>query len=202
MHAEDPPQAPLLRLGPCREQNRRPRYLHIPLSQEAVPPGHCESRRHCTHRPASPQNGVVPLQSVFAWHCVHVPDCVLQIGVDVPAQSALVPHWLHLDVAVLHFGAVAGHCMLLVHPARHVKSWLSQTGAAAPQSEFARHETHRCSRRRHRGAAAEQSVFARQSTHENVFGSHTPPRPAQSMLVLHWTQAPDVMSQIEAPPIA
>jgi hypothetical protein len=47
---------------------------------------------------------------------------LLQTGVEVPAHSAFVKHCTHEDVATLHFGALAGHCVSAVHPETHLNS--------------------------------------------------------------------------------
>jgi hypothetical protein len=146
---------------------------------------------HWTHLPASPQNGVAPLQSVFAWHCAHRPESV-HTGAATP-QSAFPAHWTQRDRVVLHFGASPEHCASLVQPARQLKSSGLHTGAAAPQSELARQATHVLFRSRQRGAVAGQSVFAKQSTHRPAVASQTP-WPPQSAVVAHCTQLPDAMS--------
>jgi len=56
----------------------------------------------------SSQTGVAPPQSVLAVHCTQRPCCP-QTGVDVPAQSVLAKHWTQVELAVLHFGALAAH---------------------------------------------------------------------------------------------
>jgi hypothetical protein len=112
----------------------------VPLLQLGAVAGHVLSFRHSTHFPWSPQYGVGAAQPVSAVHCTQRPSAV-HTGVDVPAQSALVVHWVQRESAVLQCGAAAGHCASVVQPVRQTKSCGSQMGAAVPQSLFERHAT-------------------------------------------------------------
>ncbi len=116
-------------------------------------------------------------------------SCVLQNGVG-DWQSPFPVHWTHSLVVVLQMGAVAEHCELLVQPERHVKSCGSQIGCAEPQSEFARHSTHRPARRKQRGADAGQSPFDMHETHWPSDVLQIGESAGQSVFCLHSTHEP------------
>jgi hypothetical protein len=165
------------------------------LSQFGALIGQSRSLLHST-QVAPLQNGVGALQFESAVHWTHRPSA-LQVGVDVPAQSAVVTHWTHDDVAALQWFAAAGHWLSIVQPVRQVKSCESQMGAATPQSAFVTQSTHWF--RKQRGAAAGQSEAAKQATHVCVAVSQTfASRPVQSVEVWHPMHAPVVVSQIGA----
>ncbi len=88
--------------------------------------------------------------------------------------------------------------VLLVQPARQ-RNWCgSQMGAAAPQSELARHSTHCPDDSRQRGAEAGQSLFWPHCTHWLVVESQMGVPPPQSFAdsqPTHWP-VPDVVLQI------
>jgi hypothetical protein len=88
------------------------------------------------------QIGVGGAQSVFAAQATQRPfgPQIFAAGV---VQSAFVRHCTHVEIVVLHLGAVAAHCESAVQPARQVKSSGLQIGAAAPQSALDVHCTHR-----------------------------------------------------------
>jgi hypothetical protein len=141
--------------------------------------------------------GVGAVQLVLATHCTHLPPS-LQMGVAVPAHSALDVHCTQLEVVTLQWGAAAGHCPSLVQPLRHLNSSGSQIGAELPQSAFDRHDTHSPERTRQRGAPAGQSALARHCTQSCVELSQIWAVAGRSFGPLHPTQSPVVMLQSAA----
>jgi hypothetical protein len=66
------------------------------------------------------------------------------MGVEVPAQFALVRHCTQLDDATSQWGVVVEvHCASLVQPVRQVNVPGLHIGAAVPQSALERHGTQR-----------------------------------------------------------
>jgi hypothetical protein len=160
-----------------------------------MPAGQSRSFLHSAHVPFSPQKGVGALQFASVVHCTHRP-AMLQVGVDVPLQSAAVTHWTHDDVAVSQCAAVAGHWLSCVQPLRQVKSCGSQTGAAAPQSALVTQLTHAFLK--HRGALRGQSASAAHSTQVCVLVLQILGPCVQSADVRQPMQAPLAVSQIGA----
>jgi hypothetical protein len=92
-------------------------------------------------------------------------------------------------------GVMPEQSELFTQPARHINVRWSQTGAAVPQSEFARHATQAPNATLQRGEAAGQSVFALHWTHRCEVGLQILAVAGQSLAVTHPTQAPVAMSQ-------
>jgi hypothetical protein len=90
---------------------------------------------------------------------------MLQIGVEVPAQSVEATHWTQAEVFRSHRGAEAGQVALEVQPWRQVKLSGSQIGAEIPQSALERQSTHSPVRTRQRGEPAGQSLLVAHWTH-------------------------------------
>jgi hypothetical protein len=151
-------------------------HMQVPKRQ-AMPFGHpvpasaAAPGTHCTQR-FTAQKGVIPEQSEACAHCTHLDVVVSQTG-----------------------AAMVVHCVLLVHPARHMKVRWSQMGVVVPQSVSARHATHACVATWQSGLAAAQSVFASHSTHSCVEDSQILAVAGQSVAVMHPTQAPVIVSQ-------
>jgi hypothetical protein len=113
----------------------------------------------------------------------------------VPEQSELFTHCTQRELVVSQTVApIIVHCVSFVQPARHINVRWSQTGAAVPQSEFARHATQVPNATLQRGEAAGQSVLALHWTHRCDVGLHILAVAGQSLAVRHPTQAPVAMS--------
>ncbi len=128
-----------------------------------------------------------------------------QMGVEVPAQSALELHCTHVDVAASQWEVGGAHCASVVQPGRQRNVPESHTGAAVPQSALERHATQVPRPTRQRGAFAGQSLFTRHSMHCCVVASQIVPLPCalgpvQSVAVMQPTHAPVAVSQIGARP--
>jgi hypothetical protein len=161
------------------------------------------SLAHCAQAGVSrcvSQTGVGAAQSAFVAQATHRPSRPHAFVAGVAAQSAFVAHCAHCDSAGLHFGAVAGHWESAVQPLRQRKPSGLQTGAAVPQSAFARHWTHVWSARLQRGAVAPQSVFAPHATQDEVVASQIGRVAGQSVFVLQPMQAPVAVLQMRASP--
>jgi hypothetical protein len=167
----------------------------MPLVQ-VWPFGQSFGWKHCTHWFAW-HTGVLAGQSLFAWQTTHVPSDAQTLP-GCAAQSVLLSHWTQEELVVSQIGVGPEQPALLVHPARQWKSCGSQMGAAAPQSELARHCTHCPEEIRQRGASAGQLLFCEHCTHCWVVGSQTALPPMQSLDVRQPTHAPtpEVVSQM------
>jgi hypothetical protein len=164
-------------------QWHKPAAHACPAGQPWLPP------KHWTHW-AAWQSGVPAGQSLSCAQTTHVPS-VAQIFPGCCAQSLLPRHCTQDDVVASQSGASVWQPELLVHPVRHVKSCGSQMGFAAPQSPLLRHSTHWPPGAKQRGALAGQSVFTAHATQvPDAVSQMGLCCPAQSVVVLHWTQTP------------
>jgi hypothetical protein len=175
--------------------------LQVPLSHLLL--GQSLSRAHWTQAGASRESsqiGVGAAQSAFVAQTTHRPRGPHAFVAGVAAQSALVMHCTQVDSVALHFGAVAGHWVSAVHPARQRNSSGSQTGAAVPQSAFDVHWTQVWVATWQRGEAAGQSVLLSHWTHWDVDGSQSGWVAGQSVFALQPTHTPVATTQSVAFP--
>jgi hypothetical protein len=139
----------------------------------------------------SPQNGVVPPQSVSAAHCTQSPSA-LHFDADA-GQSAGLKHCTHCDLDVLHRGLSPLQLASEVHPAMHTRVRDEHTGREPVQSELFRHWRHRPATQR--GAEAAQSVLEAHCTQTCESVLHAGNAWLQSELLRHDSHAPVVVSQ-------